>query len=233
MYRIRNTSDAGLLRKLFQDLRDGYSLLIYIDGNIGTNENKTVPSKSDHLIEVDFLGCPLASRSGFAMLGYQSERPILPVILRRQNGTNFIKYFTPIEAESLGREAFCKLACTNVWSHLARRLKHDSTQWESWRYIDLSYDVSVFKDRFEIVKPIFTSGMPLIFNRQRFVLSDRNDTPILYDRVGYRIIPINKSTYDVLRKFSNGIRYDESDLSFIGQCYDHNILIAQECAQGV
>jgi hypothetical protein len=228
MYRMRNTADTALLRKLLHDLRDGYSLLIYIDGNVGTNSDKERSGKDGHLVGVNFMDCPLLSRFGFAMLGYLSKCPILPVMLRRQDKHNVVRFYPVIENSGMSRDAFCQKACATVWLHLEHALRVDPTQWESWRCIDLSVDISRLKERFGKVNMEFIQDVPLIFNLRRYALSNRSDTPVLYDRAEYRIIPINSKVYDALIGCSNGIMCDESDMAFVKDCFDLDILVPKE-----
>lgn len=228
MYRMRNTADTALLRKLLHDLRDGYSLLIYIDGNVGTNSDKGRSGKDEHLVGFNFMDCPLLSRFGFAMLGYLSKCPILPVMLRRQDKHNVVRCYPVIKNSGMSRDVFCQEACAAVWLHLEHALRVDPTQWESWRCIDLSVDISRLKERFGKVNMEFIQDVPLIFNLRRYALSNKSGTPVLYDRAEYRIIPINSKVYDALIGCSNGLMCNESDMAFVKNCFDLDILVPKE-----
>lgn len=224
-YRMRNTSDPNLLRTLLRDVKDGYSVLVYVDGNIGTAGKAKKTSKNQHLVDVSFLGAKLFSRTGFATIAYLSGHPILPVALSREGEKNSFHGYAPIHADGDSRDTFCQRACANIWGILADRLMTEPEQWESWRYVDLSLDLRDLIARHER-KPAQKVGEDSPhFNHKRYVLSLEGEEATLYDRISYRIIPVNRPIFDELARVSAEPGYRIENRKLFLQCVDLGVLI--------
>lgn len=132
----------------------------------------------------------------------------------------------PIHVDGDDRDALCQRACASVWHTLGDRLMIEPEQWESWRYVDLSLDLEDLVGRHATRGPQGIDQGPLRFNDQRYMLSLEGDEATLYDRLGYRVIPINRSLFDELARASAEPGYKIESRKLLRQCVDLGVLIS-------
>jgi KDO2-lipid IV(A) lauroyltransferase len=199
-FRIRDTSKPGMLLSLRRDLRAGYSVLVFIDGNIGADRDM---GAGEHTAPVPFLDATLHSRTGVAVLANMARVPIVPVLMKRSvhdELTNELHALAPIGPGYGEREDCVRHACVAMWQPLDAALRADPLPWESWRYVDRSLDLAQLQARHP---PSPGDGDPsrVIFNEERFALDASNAEPVLFDRVTYRLRPLSPSLLRFLEQF--------------------------------
>lgn len=198
---------------LLRDLRDGYSVLTFIDGNLGVGADS---KDQGHRLSVTFLGASLYARTGMAHLSRMAKCPILPVVTRRDQADprlNHIEVLGPIMPELQDREAHALNVVSELWRILAEKVKRVPTQWESWRYIDRSLDLASLAIRYQMPERTVDELHEILFNDHRYAISDDEKAPILFDRVSYRSYFISRALIDFLREFVGNPRTRDFALS--------------------
>lgn len=198
--RIRDTANASMLLSLVRDIRAGYTVLVFLDGNIGAGQDV---NPNVHAVPVDFLGATLHSRMGVAILSYLTQCPIIPVLTPRVPDCLWATQFqahAPILPNDTERDAYVGSACAAMWAPLEQAVRKDLLPWESWRYVDRSLDIQELQARHCPVPEAVESGV-VLFNDRRFVLADDYNEPILFDRAAYRVHTITPTLFKLLRQF--------------------------------
>ncbi len=82
-----NVEENKGIWKALRLLKGGNSLIVYADGNTGSNASKT---DKQNTVKVNFLGENLLVRQGIAFLSYACQIPIVPLISNRiEDGSEF------------------------------------------------------------------------------------------------------------------------------------------------
>ncbi|MHB8742056.1 MAG: lysophospholipid acyltransferase family protein [Sulfuricaulis sp.] len=199
-FRIRDTANPSMLLSLMRDIRAGYSVLVFLDGNIGADRD---PGESAHTIPVPFLDATLHSRGGVAALSHMARCPIVPVLTPRTHEAVWASRFealAPIVPENEARDAYVRRACAAMWSPLDWILRVDPLPWESWRYVDRSLDLDQLQARHRLSHDDADPAQ-VMFDDQRYALSDENDEPVLFDRLTYRVRTITPTMFGFLQQF--------------------------------
>lgn len=92
---VINAEEHGAIRTLVQAVREGKSLVCYIDGNSGVRLHSG-SSGNDGLVEVPYMGGTVLSRKGIAYLSHLTSTPIVPVLSSEaESRVNTIYFLTP------------------------------------------------------------------------------------------------------------------------------------------
>ncbi len=126
-------ADAGnCLIKMLVALRDGYHIVVYMDGNHGAAPTK---DESDNE-EVPFFNCNLLVRKGLAVLSHKRNIPIYPILssLDDENDTLYHSYPTisPDSEEPL--EHYTSRVFRTLYGHLQEVISPKPEMWEGWLY---------------------------------------------------------------------------------------------------
>lgn len=132
--------DAAQPKSLLQmarALRKGRSLLVYVDGNTGTQISG---QSSRNLVGISFLAQHIKTRQGVASLAYRLELPIYPVTCARRGvqdrSANLdVEYriHEPILPKAgEGEQNFAHAAMQKLYSILSDFVKQYPAQWEGW-----------------------------------------------------------------------------------------------------
>ncbi|MEZ4903486.1 MAG: hypothetical protein R2822_17835 [Spirosomataceae bacterium] len=188
---VINAEEASSLLKILRQLRSGHSLLVYMDGNTGTSEDK------GELI--DFLQRPIFAKQGAAFLSYISGVPILPVVCYRRidDHRNVIVVNPPIFPDKERSKKNFSLSTTQqLYNWFSTYLQLYPEQWEAWNYIhhqlSLSPESKPLLSKTAFQKPSYQ------FNSQRYSLFALQEEYILLDRFYYQTYEISHDLYDYL-----------------------------------
>lgn len=127
-------ADAGnSLLKMLVALRDGYHIVIYMDGNHGA-----VPARDEsENEEVPFFNCHLLVRKGLAVLSYKRNIPIYPIFssLDDADETYYQSYPTisPDNEELL--DDYVSRVFRTLYAHLQAVISMKPEMWEGWLYV--------------------------------------------------------------------------------------------------
>jgi len=199
---ILPAEDPTLIRKLINNLKNGISVCIFIDGNTGTQKNEL--SESKNVLKIDFLNHHIYARQGVGLLAYLSKAPIAIVTSKRndnlKNEVHIKRLDTKDNIEKLTRNDFTALITKMIYGALEKYVLTQYNQWAGWLYIHTLFNeppeetsnsstkiVNHRKDTFKT-----SSTIHLIKHKEHtFLVTKRN----------YEIKKINAALFDVLTHF--------------------------------
>ncbi len=199
--RIRDTANPAMLLSLIRDIRAGFTILVFIDGNMGAGQGTNA---NDHTTPIDFLGAKLHSRMGVTMVSHLAKCPIIPVLAHRDANclwTTRFHVFAPIAPKGdTERDTYLFRASSALWAPLEQAVREDPVPWESWRYVDRFLDIEALRAPHQ---QLYRDAEPeiVVFNDRRFVLANDYKEPILFDRATYRVHTITPTLFKYLHQF--------------------------------
>ncbi len=119
---------AGI--QLIRALRQGRSVVGYLDGNLGSGVQP-------HLLTVPFLATRIRVRVGLAWLAVRAGVPFIGVLCRRTSrgaAAWEARYLTDGSISSVPR-AMAEDATAQLYSWLADRVAAEPWQWDNWFYV--------------------------------------------------------------------------------------------------
>jgi len=140
-YAIINAEDKNAVLAIIKKVRQGFSLMFYIDGNTGVGGFER---KDDKLVSINFLSNQILSRKGIAFLSYKLNIPIIPIYAYRESNNNHIQTEVPITKESFrgeSIESFVKKCTQQIWRGFEKILLKYPDQWEGWMYLHSFYNM--------------------------------------------------------------------------------------------
>lgn len=201
---ILDAESPSIGLQAIRKLKNGTSLLFYIDGNTGVNNDN---ENKDSFERINFLNTPYYARKGIAYLSFISKVPIIPVVSLRKGWLNREIYILPsLKAnDTESREQFCYSATQKLYDILAEYIKKHPEQWESWIYVYKSIDTEGDSD-ISIPCSITDDGifkLPLVFNKDKYELINFGNQQILFEKITLKIHAISYQFYEVLSSFEN------------------------------
>ncbi len=188
--------DAAL--QLYQQLRKGQSLVLFMDGNTGSGG---VFRQDDKMQLIDFLGKKIFARKGIAGISLLSKAPIVPVISFREAKTDVVLHFfdsilPPNNANE--SEKFISDTTQCLFGLLEEKIKMYPLQWEGWLYVHKYLDPAQFK---EAVKREIKWTWPwqkTTFNKARFGLFKIINDTFLFDYSNFNSFEIPSDLFKIL-----------------------------------
>jgi lauroyl/myristoyl acyltransferase len=187
---VMNAEDPKILLQTLRELREGKSLLVYLDGNVG--------SGSDEKLEpVQFLAQQIGVRKGMAYVSYMSGVPILPVIsYRKPNLKNVLVVGKPIYADkTVHKDIFAKKTMQKLYSFLEKYVEKYPEQWEAWNY---AQNFMMPKSNVLAHIPTKTTKHNYAFNHHRYALLDMQESSWLFDKKNYQTFEISNDLSNYL-----------------------------------
>lgn len=178
-----NIETAKGLIELISYIKNGYSLVFYIDGNSGIGG---MERKDEKLVEVPFFNDNILVRKGIGYISNKLKLDICPIytIYDDYAHTQIIKY-----APSISHTNDELKIINTVWDRFRRVILSSFEQWEPWLYADSYY---VQKDDPKI------SDDRLRFNYQRFHPIIKASDFYFYDNQLNILVKMGVKTYNLL-----------------------------------
>lgn len=127
-------ADAGnSLLKILAAIRDGYHIVVYMDGNHGAG---TAKDGSD-MEEVPFFQSDLRVRKGLAVLSYKRQIPIYPILSALDEADEICYQGYPAILPTSGEflEDYSARVFRGLYTHLQEVIRHQVAMWEGWLYV--------------------------------------------------------------------------------------------------
>lgn len=127
-------ADAGnCLIKILGALRNGYHILVYMDGNHGAAS----PKDDTDSVKVPFFNCSLSVRKGLAVLSHKREIPIYPILSSLDAESEiFYQHYQPISPDKdEPLETYTTRVFRTLYGHLQDVIYHKPELWEGWLYV--------------------------------------------------------------------------------------------------
>lgn len=184
---------------MVKHLKNGRSLLIYTDGNLGSGVDI---KNSRNTCLIDFMSQKIYARTGVAYLSYLLNIPIIPVFsylsTKNKDVLKFEKQIMP-DLKSTKLE-YCKNVTSLIYGNAEALIRRYPDQWEGWLYL---HKIAVIDKTIENKKRIFlnlkkNTNTNLIFNKLDFGLFQIGSTYYLFQKKGYKSYQISKDLYKLL-----------------------------------
>lgn len=125
---LLNAEASTSLRQMYRLVKQGYSIVIYVDGIQGVNQGA-----QNQLVQIPFLGQQIFVPKGAAALSHYFNLPMYPVLaLRRTNRIELKVAGTIFPALFTDRQQYCVYAMREVFSFLSTYVMHWPEQWTNW-----------------------------------------------------------------------------------------------------
>lgn len=183
-----NAEESHALIHMAKALKEGKSLVVYIDGNTGTETGNDIYR---NLLQLDFFNQKIVARKGIAALAYHRHVPIYPILCKR-TGHNTIYYqnFPAIMPYTHEEKAFFEeRAIRKLYTLLENFLRRYPEQWEGWLSFHNSLIASFIKKR----QP--NEETPL---KEWSIFRHRGKTYGLH-RPTYHTYPISRDQYEAIK----------------------------------
>ncbi len=192
--RIHNAESPDVLLKVLRELKEGRSLLVYVDGNTGSGNG------AEKLDAISFLGQDIQVRKGVGYMSYLSGVPILPVVsYRKPNFRNVLDVKEAIYPnKNLTRDAYSQQVNQQLYDTLAQYLTKYPSQWEGWNYAQQFLVPSQRSETTDVIASKMVYQKQYEFNYSRYSLINLQQSPILFDKKNYTTFEISTDLHDYL-----------------------------------
>lgn len=220
---IIDAENASVGLQMLRAIKNGRSLLLYMDGNTGAGAATT---KNDNRCKIDFLGQQIFARKGIAFLSHAANIPIVTVTCYRGSWNNIhLKFFNPIFPDAnKERGVFAEETTQKMYDLVAPIVKQYPEQWEAWIYIHKVANI-LHPDRIQPVEKGTYTTEKITLDSFRFGIFKLNGSSFLLRKSNYSFYEINTSLYDILVKCDNGhIKKDCIDYTQFNQLYEQGVI---------
>ncbi|MEZ4986047.1 MAG: arginase family protein [Saprospiraceae bacterium] len=228
-----NAEVDNVIFKLREAIKQGYSILAYIDGNTG---KQGVYHRDDkYQVEVPFLAGRIMARTGIAAISWLTQLPIYPIITYRPNLSDNkpVNYIAPpvLPDRNVPLNTFSKDATIALYHVLEKFMPSYYEQWEPWfyvhRYLPPQSGIEDTPNSPEQITATDLAGK-LKFNQQQFALFKIEQECYMLDKEQYLTYPLEDDVYQTLKmvrdkdtthisrgklKLTNGLRFNSNQPS--------------------
>lgn len=182
--------------QMLRALKKGQSLLVYIDGNTGTQS----PSAKDNLLALNFLKGKLLVRKGIGAISHTAKVPIHCMATWIETNGNTALYhlgsIVPDIYES--RALYVKRSLTFLYDHLARIVQRYPGQWEGWLYLHKSVQPIAVHTALPVAEHIDSMMMHNFFrfNSDDFGIFIMDEQYFLLHKRTYTFYQIDQQLFD-------------------------------------
>ena len=211
---ILNVKDRESIFKLKNLLNNGYSLVVYLDGNSGLAKDKDFTKGHTH---INFLNHSMYVKNGVQFISKITKAIFIPVVSYFEDDLNQIDFYEPVDFE-FDESSKTDYAIEKAYKCLEIKLKKHPTQWECWMYMykwfDRNFDV--------IYKEIPDDKILKKFNSKRYSMFELKGSHFfIFDRELFKSIEIDEELYNSIIK--NDL--DKISLSLLNELKLKNIII--------
>ncbi len=197
-FKIIDAESPTSALQMLRAIKQGYSLVVYIDGNTGAGDPTF---SSSNCLTIPFLAKAIKARKGVATLSHIANVPILPLVSVWKHAGKSVLYFgVRIEpAHCKDRENYVQRATTTLFSFIATYLHQDPGQWESLLYLH----------KFAVAEPVLPFSLRKVdcnpneffrFNSRDFGLFMLENNYILLMKKNYMSFMIPPALYAFLQQ---------------------------------
>lgn len=192
-FQVLNAEEFGSAMTMLKHLREGKSILAFIDGNRGSGGT---PKDESQVLKIGFMKREIYVRQGLAYISHVTGCPIVPVVSYRKTLDDITLHFYPriLPNTGLGKKAYCIQTTEQLYQYLETNLKQYPMQWEGWLYIHKYLDTSDLMP-VAVQIPQKKEGLSWQFNQQRFGLFEFGGEWHLFDFDTYQTYIIPESVF--------------------------------------
>ncbi|MAX69690.1 MAG: hypothetical protein CMC76_01095 [Flavobacteriaceae bacterium] len=202
---ILPAENPRLIFELIKRLKQGISVVFYIDGNKGAS-NKSL-EENKNLLKINFLNNHIYARQGIAFLSYLSKAPLVTALTKRDKDLNNSICLKPVDTLKLindnDRNGFINIITKKLYGELESFLKESPEQWEGWFYIDKFFQYEDSQNEKLKTKVNFTSDQKITLKINQFVhlIKHSDENMFLVSKKDYKIMKITDFLYETLSYF--------------------------------
>lgn len=190
-----NAEDSSGVINMIKAIKNGKSLLFYIDGNTGVGGKKVDQSK---LLPVNFLGGVIDARKGVAYIAHKYDVPIVLMLCHYVDDENMeVKYYPPILPEGKESEASIKDTLQKIYDLFSEELVKYPSQWEGWLYVQDMLSPGSFKEQGEGLPPL-DPQKTYHYNKKRFSYFQYRGRECILDKEIFQVYPVEKELIEIL-----------------------------------
>lgn len=197
-FEIIDAEDKASVIRMIRFVKQGYSLLLYMDGNSGIGG---MSRSDDKLIIAKFFNTVIHVRKGIAYMSHLLKLPIVPILSNYdERGKIHYQILDKIEpADIADRDEFVAVTTQKLWSLFEDHLSHHWFQWEGWLYIN------EFISHHEVEEQAAETGEYLTFNSNRYD-TYYQDKHYIFDKAKASSYPISESLFKLINYLNTGDR---------------------------
>jgi KDO2-lipid IV(A) lauroyltransferase len=191
-----------LIFELINRLKNGISVVFYIDGNTGS-ANKDL-DENKNLLKIDFLNHHIYARQGIAYLAYLSKAPLAVAIARRYKNLSNRIVIKPVNTNVLikkNRTDFINTVTKKLYGDLEIFIKNYPEQWEGWFYIDKFFKPEAIETIPAQKIENFSKKLTLFASEFIHLMKYDDERIFLVSKKDYQIMKITNSLYEILDFF--------------------------------
>ena len=191
-----NANAANSLHSIREQLKNGYSIFVYVDGNNGTDGMK---NNGKNLLRISLLESSIMVRKGIAYISFITKTPITPLMIDEIDGRKQLEiYPSIIPPERKEYSDYVHTSTRELYNLLNAKLEKDPTKWEPWLYIH-KFFLPTLRMK-ESTSCIDYSALK--FNTERYCLYNHKNgnSYYVFDKENICAYQIEESTYDKLSK---------------------------------
>lgn len=188
-----DATDPKLFFKLKKYVSEGFSFLIFFDGDAGTFSGKI----QKNLTQVHFLNKKFNVRKGIAYLSYILKIPIQPLycVFKKNYSCKLNIGRSIFPAQRLKREEYVQYAISRIWEEFEPYLQRYPEQWAALKIAHQFYI-----EQFYQIKPSkFSDECSYMLNINRYKIIE-TEKPFLFDMENGIKYEISKNMLYVLKK---------------------------------
>jgi lauroyl/myristoyl acyltransferase len=200
---VLDAENPNIIRQFIQFVRQGYSIILYLDGNSGVGG---MGRNDDKLIQVSFFNKKIYSRKGIGYLSHFLKIPVVPVISYYDSNVdvNYKVYPAIYPNIERTRDKYASDCTQKLWHILEQNLRNYQDQWEGWLYLD---EFKCLNNDHDSVVQSYSECY--FFNNTRFSFYQKKDL-LLFDKKTAMSYKISNSIYKLLNILKyNKINYED------------------------
>ena len=214
---ILNVMDRTSIFKLKKLISEGYVMSVYLDGNMGINDDNKTFSKG--YIPINLLNNSVYVKNGIGKLASILGAMLVPTIsFKDKNENNHLTFYKEIKVSNFkNKQEFSIKSIELVYKIFFDLLKEDPMQWSSWLDIHLWFK----RDFTTPFKNIIFDKKEREFNYERYTLFKLENSYFIFDLYDYKSYPISEELNSQIKQN----RFSEIESNLRIELKNKNILI--------
>ncbi len=215
-FEILNAEEFDTAMKMMRTLKNGKSIIAYIDGNTGTGG---AFRKDEKMLKINFLGQPIFARQGVSYISFLANAPIVPVISYRNADIDIVlEFYDKIDpADWTSRKAYCKETTEKLYGILEEKIKEYPLQYEAWLYLHKYLDTEDETRRLPSADKFEPKENGFVFNHHRYGIFRMGEKPYLFDRYDYQTYELGDEEFAIVNTLWHTDEGELCNVSGIGQ----------------
>ncbi len=225
-----DASKTNSVISMIKELKNGKTLLVFLDGNMGATE------KIENLINVKFLNHSLNVRKGIAYLALKTKTPISTLINYIDNEGNVTFHIEKILDDLNFNSKTEKEIMQHQYDILSKFVELSPAQWESWYYVHRSLPnkkektnnfINTFNEIDLFAPRVVELGEKFYFNLKDYSFFIKNEES------SYILVKENLNSYYISNEFGNILKKsvfnqlicDNNNINLVNHLYSKKLLI--------